>query len=538
MTAPAQAYYPPFAIVDDGTEYRQLSDAHVEVVPFGDSEMLRVDPAALTLLSRQALRDASFLLRTKHLEQVAAILDDPEASDNDRNVALTLLRNAEEAAHGVLPLCQDTGTATVYAKKGQQVWTGGNDEEFISRGILDAYQRENLRYSQSLALAMYEEKNSGNNLPAQIDLVATDGMEYDFLFVAKGGGSANKMYLFQETRALLRPDRLEPWMAEKMKTLGTAACPPYHVAFVIGGSSAESCLKAVKLATTGYLDTLPTEGSETGQAFRDTEFEQRMLEAAFDTGIGAQFGGKYFALDVRVIRMPRHGASCPIGMGVSCSAHRNVKGKINRHGVWVEQLETNPGRFIPDALRRPDERGVVKIDLNQSMAEVCAELSKHPVQTRLAMTGTIVVARDIAHAKIKERLDQGEPLPEYLKRHPVYYAGPAKTPDGMPSGSFGPTTAGRMDGYVEEFQSLGGSLVMIAKGNRSPQVREACAKYGGFYLGSIGGPAAILAKDHIKRVEVLEYPELGMEAVYKIEVADFPAFILIDDKGNDFFAQI
>jgi fumarate hydratase, class I len=538
MTVLAQTYYPPFALAKDDTEYRNLSEDHVEVVPFGDSEILRVDPEALTLLSRQALRDASFLLRTRHLEQVAAILDDKQASDNDRNVALALLRNAEEAAHGVLPLCQDTGTATVYAKKGHQVWTGGNDEEFISRGILDTYQKENLRYSQSLPLAMYEEKNSGNNLPGQIDLVATDGMEYDFLFVAKGGGSANKMYLFQETKALLRPDRLEPWMVGKMKTLGTAACPPYHVAFVIGGTSAEANLKAVKLATTGYLDTLPTEGGETGQAFRDTELEQKMLKAAYATGIGAQFGGKYFALDVRVIRMPRHGASCPIGMGVSCSAHRNVKGKIDRHGVWIEQMETNPGRFIPDELRRLDERGVVKIDLHRPMAEVLAELSKHPVLTRVAMTGTIVVARDIAHARIKERLDQGQPMPEYMKNHPVYYAGPAKTPEGMPSGSFGPTTAGRMDGYVEEFQSRGGSMVMIAKGNRGPEVREACNKYGGFYLGSIGGPAAILAKDHIESVEVLEYPELGMEAVYKIEVKDFPAFILIDDKGNDFFAEL
>ncbi len=538
MTAPTRAYYPPFPIQEDGTEYRLLTEEYVEVVPFGDSEMLRVDPDALHRIAREALRDASFLLRTEHLEQVAAILDDPEASDNDRNVALTLLRNAEVSARGQLPLCQDTGTATVFAKKGQQVWTGGNDEEYLSRGILEAYQVENLRYSQSLPLTMYEEKNSGTNLPAQIDILATDGMDYDFLFVAKGGGSANKMFLFQETKALLRPDRLEPWMAEKMKTLGTAACPPYHVAFVIGGTSAEACLKAVKLATTGYLDTLPTTSSEPGQAFRDLELEQQMVEAAYGTGIGAQFGGKYFALDVRVIRMPRHGASCPIGMGVSCSAHRNIKAKINRRGVWLEQLEPNPGRFIPDAHRHPDDRGVVKIDLNRPMPEILADLSQHPIKTRLALSGTIVVARDIAHAKIKERLDRGEAMPDYLKNHPVYYAGPAKTPEGMPSGSFGPTTAGRMDGYVEEFQSKGGSMVMIAKGNRSAQVREACAKYGGFYLGSIGGPAAILAQDHIKRVEVVEYPELGMEAVYEIEVEDFPAFVLIDDKGNDFFAQM
>ncbi len=538
MTAPLQTYYPPFALAKDETEYRLLDDRLVEVVPFGDSEILRVDPEALTLVAREALKDSSFLLRTAHLEQVAAILGDPEASDNDRNVALTLLKNAEIAARGVLPLCQDTGTATVFAKKGQQVWTGGMDEEYLSRGIHATYQKENLRYSQSLPLAMYEEKNSGTNLPAQIDILSTDGMSYDLLFVAKGGGSANKMFLFQESRALLRPDKLEPWMTEKMKTLGTAACPPYHVAFVIGGTSAEACLKTVKLATTGYLDTLPTEGNAQGQAFRDHDLERKMLEAAYNTGIGAQFGGKYFALDVRVVRLPRHGASCPIGMGVSCSAHRNVKARIDRTGVWLERLDRDPGRFIPDKFREPEERGTVKIDLNRPMPEILAELSQYPVKTRLALTGTIIVARDMAHAKIKEGLDRGEPMPDYFKRHPIYYAGPAKTPRGMPSGSFGPTTAGRMDGYVAEFQSLGGSLIMLAKGNRSRQVTDACKQYGGFYLGSIGGPAAILAQEHIRKVEVVEFAELGMEAVHKIEVVDFPAFILIDDKGNDFFAQL
>lgn len=470
---------------------------------------------------------------------MAAILDDPEASGNDRYVALTLLRNAEVAAKGVLPFCQDTGTATVVGKKGEQVWTGGGDEEALSRGICETYTRENLRYSQTVALDMYEEQNSGNNLPAQIDLYATDGDEYKFLFIAKGGGSANKTYLFQETKALLNPKTLEKTLVEKMKSLGTAACPPYHIAFVIGGTSAEACLKTVKLASVKYLDALPDKGNATGQAFRDRDLEARLLKAAQDLGIGAQFGGKYFALDVRVVRLPRHGASCPVGMGVSCSADRNIKAKINRDGVWIEKLENHPERFIPESYRKNATEGtVVKIDLNRPMAEIRAELTKYPVATRLSLNGTIIVGRDIAHAKLKERVDSGAGLPDYFKSHPVYYAGPAKTPKGMPSGSFGPTTAGRMDSYVDLFQSHGGSMVMLAKGNRSQQVTDACQRYGGFYLGSIGGPAAILAQNNIKKVEVLEYPELGMEAIWKIEVEDFPAFILVDDKGNDFFQQI
>jgi fumarate hydratase, class I len=484
------------------------------------------------------MRDASFFLRTKHLEQVAAILDDQESSPNDRGVAMAMLRNAEVAAEGVLPLCQDTGTATVYAKKGQQIWTGGGDEEAIARGVFETYANGNLRYSQTLPLAMYEEKNSGNNLPAQIDLHAVGGAEYKFLFVAKGGGSANKTYLFQETKALLNHDKLVPWLTEKMKTLGTAACPPYHVAFVVGGTSAETNLKTVKLASTGYLDGLPTQGNALGQAFRDLDLERELLKAAEQTGIGAQFGGKHFALDVRVVRLPRHGASCPVGMGVSCSAHRNVKAKINRDGIWLEELERNPGRFIPERYRARRDDDALAVDLNRPMAEVLAQLTQYPVKTRLALTGTLIVARDIAHARIKERLDRGEGMPQYLKDHPVYYAGPAKTPAGLPSGSFGPTTAGRMDSYVDLFQSHGGSMIMIAKGNRSRQVTDACKKHGGFYLGSIGGPAAVLAKENIKKVELLEYPELGMEAIYRIEVEDFPAFILVDDKGNDFFESL
>jgi len=536
MTTPV--YHDPFPLAGDDTPYRLFTKDHVSVAQFDGTDVLRVSPEALTLLAREALRDAQFLMRPGHLAQVAAILDDPEASDNDRGVALALLRNAEVSAGMVLPFCQDTGTATVFAKKGQRVWTGVNDEEYLTRGIHDTYTKENLRYSQTIPLTVYEEKNSGNNLPAQIDIHATDGMEYSFLFVAKGGGSANKTYLFQETKALLNPDSLIKFLTDKMKSLGTAACPPYHLAFVIGGTSAEQCLKTVKLASTGYLDTLPTSGDVNGRAFRDPDLEQRLLQAAAKTGIGAQFGGKYFALDVRVVRFPRHGASCPIGMGVSCSAHRNVKAKINRDGVWIEQLERNPSRFIPARFRGEHEAGVVRIDLRQPMKKILAELTKHPVKTRLALTGTIIVARDIAHAKLKERLDRGEDLPQYVKDHPIYYAGPAKTPAGLPSGSFGPTTAGRMDSYVDLFQSNGGSLVMIAKGNRSKAVTEACRKYGGFYLGSIGGPAAILAQEHIRKVELLEYPELGMEAIYRIEVEDFPAFILVDDKGNDFFAQL
>ena len=532
------AYHEMFPHTKDDTRYRLLTKSYVSTARFDGEEVLKLDPEGLTVLAREAMRDVEFLLRTEHLQQLAAILDDPEASGNDRGVVLALLKNAEVAAQGVLPMCQDTGTATVVAKKGGRVWTGVQDEEFLTRGIRDTYLKENLRYSQTLALNMYDEKNSGNNLPAQIDIYATDGMEYSFLFIAKGGGSANKTYLFQETKALLTPDGLESFLVAKMKTLGTAACPPYHMAFVIGGTSAEVCLKTVKLASTGYLDDLPTQGSDNGQAFRDLELEARLYEGARKSGIGAQFGGKYFALDARVIRLPRHGASCPIGMGVSCSAHRNVKAKINRDGIWLEELERNPGRFIPTKYRGKHEHGVVKINLNRPMSEIRAELTKYPIKTQLSLTGTIIVARDIAHAKLKERLDRGEDLPQYFKDHPIYYAGPAKTPEGMPAGSFGPTTAGRMDSYVDLFQSKGGSLIMIAKGNRSLQVTEACKKHGGFYLGSIGGAAAILAQDNIKKVELLEYPELGMEAIYKIEVEDFAAFILVDDKGNDFFAQL
>jgi len=532
------AYQDPYPLSDDDTTYRHVTSEFVSVAEFDGKEILKVDPAALTRLAREAMRDASFRLRPKHLEQVAAVLSDPEASPNDRGVAMAMLRNAEVAAEGVLPFCQDTGTATIYAKKGQQVWTGGGDEEALSRGVYETYTEENLRYSQTVPLTMYEEKNSGNNLPAQIDLHAVSGMAYKFLFVAKGGGSGNKTYLFQETKALLNREKLIPYLTEKMKTLGTAACPPYHLAFVIGGTSAEANLKTVKLASTGYLDSLPTEGSDGGQAFRDVELERELLEQAWGTGIGAQFGGKYFALDVRVVRLPRHGASCPVGMGVSCSAHRNVKARIDRDGLWIEEMETNPGRLIPEEFRGRKDTGTVPIDLNRPMKEVLAELSKHPVKTRLSLTGTLIVGRDIAHAKLKERLDAGEGLPQYLKDHPIYYAGPAKTPEGMPSGSFGPTTAGRMDSYVDLFQSHGGSMIMIAKGNRSRQVTEACQKHGGFYLGSIGGPAALLAKENIRKVELLEYPELGMEAIYRIEVEDFPAFILVDDKGNDFFETL
>jgi len=537
MATPFQ-YQDPFPLSQDATEYYLLTREGISTAEFEGQEILKIAPSTLGALARAAFHDCSFMLRPAHLAQVSAILDDPEASENDRYVALTLLRNAEVAAKGVLPFCQDTGTATVVGKKGQNVWTGGCDAEALSKGIYDCYAEENLRYSQTAPLTMYEEKNTGNNLPAQIDLYATGGSAYNFLFVAKGGGSANKTFLFQETKALLNPKSLVNFLVEKMKTLGTAACPPYHIAFVIGGTSAETCLKTVKLASTKYLDSLPTQGNAQGQAFRDVELEQTVLKAAQELGIGAQFGGKYFALDVRIVRLPRHGASCPVGMGVSCSADRNIKAKINKEGVWLEKLETNPGRFIPEQYRKALEGTVVSVDLNKPMSEIRAELGKYPVSTRLSLSGTIIVARDIAHAKLKERLDADQGLPEYLKNHPVYYAGPAKTPEGMPSGSFGPTTAGRMDSYVDLFQANGGSMVMIAKGNRSAQVTEACRRHGGFYLGSIGGPAAILAQENIRKVEVVEYPELGMEAVWKIEVTDFPAFILVDDKGNDFFQQI
>ena len=487
-------YQDPFPLGKDTTEYYLLTKEGISQTTFEGKEILKVSPEVLSKVAKACFHDCSFMLRTEHLKMVAAILTDPEASENDKYVAITMLRNAEIAAKGVLPFCQDTGTATIVAKKGQQIWTGGNDEEAISLGVYQTYTDENLRYSQTIPLSMYAEKNSGNNLPAQIDLYSVNGMEYKFLCVAKGGGSANKTYLFQETKALLNPATLVKYLAEKAKTLGTAACPPYHIAFVIGGTSAEACLKTVKLASAKYLDHLPTEGNEFGQAFRDLELEKEVLHAAQELGIGAQFGGKYFALDVRIIRLPRHGASCPVGMGVSCSADRNIKAKINKDGVWIEKMEENPGRFIPEEYRKEGEGAAVKIDLNKPMKEILAELSKHPVATRLSLTGTIIVGRDIAHAKLNERLDKGEGLPQYIKDHPIYYAGPAKTPEGMPSGSFGPTTAGRMDSYVARFQEAGGSMIMLAKGNRSQQVTDACQKFGGFYLGSIGGPAAIWHK--------------------------------------------
>lgn len=537
-TPPPFKYQEPFPMGKDNTEYYLLTKEHVSVETCHGKEVLVIEPEALTKLSNAAFRDVSFLLRREHNQMVAKILHDPEASDNDKYVALTMLRNAEVASKGILPFCQDTGTAIVVGKKGQQVWTGGGDEEALSLGVYKTYTEENLRYSQNAPLDMYNEVNTKCNLPAQIDLYAVDGMEYKFLFMTKGGGSANKTYLYQETKALINPDTLVKFLVEKMKTLGTAACPPYHVAFVIGGTSAEMNLKTVKLASAKYYDNLPTKGNEWGQAFRDIELEKEVLKAAQNSGIGAQFGGKYFAHDVRIIRLPRHGASCPVGLGVSCSADRNIKAKINKDGLWIEKLDDNPGELIPEELRQAGEGNAVKIDLNRPMKDILAELTKYPVATRLSLNGTIIVGRDIAHAKIKEHLDAGKGMPQYLKDHPIYYAGPAKTPAGMPSGSFGPTTAGRMDPYVDLFQENGGSMIMIAKGNRSQQVTDACKKHGGFYLGSIGGPAAILAQNNIKKVECLEYPELGMEAIWKIEVENFPAFILVDDKGNDFFKQI
>ncbi|MEC5344316.1 class I fumarate hydratase FumA [Brenneria populi] len=531
-------YQDPFPLGEDDTEYRLLSSDFVSVTQFEGQDILKIDPQALTLLAQQAFHDAAFFLRPSHQQQVAAILHDLEASENDKYVALQFLRNSEIAAKGILPTCQDTGTAIIVGKKGQRVWTGANDAEALSHGVYNTFIEDNLRYSQNAPLDMYKEVNTGTNLPAQIDLYSTEGEEYKFLFVSKGGGSANKTYLYQETKALLNPEKLKSFLLEKMRTLGTAACPPYHIAFVIGGTSAETTLKTVKLASTKYYDELPTEGNEHGRAFRDLALEQALLQAARDLGLGAQFGGKYFAHDVRVIRLPRHGASCPVGMGVSCSADRNIKGKINRAGVWLEQLEHNPGKYIPEALRKAGEGEAVKINLNRPMAEILQELSKYPVSTRLSLTGTIIVGRDIAHAKMKERLDNGEGLPQYIKDHPIYYAGPAKTPAGYASGSLGPTTAGRMDSYVDLLQANGGSMIMLAKGNRSQQVTDACHKHGGFYLGSIGGPAAILAQNSIKSLTCVEYPELGMEAIWKIEVEDFPAFILVDDKGNDFYQII
>lgn len=531
-------YQEPFPLGPDKTKYRLLTDKYVKTENWNGHEMLVVDPEALTILANAATHDNSFLLRREHNEMVAKILSDHEASDNDRFVALTMLRNADVSAKGILPMCQDTGTAICAGYKGQHVWTGCNDEEKIAHGIYKTYTENNLRYSQNAPLTMYEEVNTGCNLPAQIEIHAEEGNEYKFLFIAKGGGSANKTYLYQETKALLNPDKLVPFLVEKMKTLGTAACPPYHIAFVIGGTSAEMNLATVKKASAKYYDELPTTGNEYGRAFRDVELEKQLLEAAHCIGLGAQFGGKYLAHDIRVVRLPRHGASLPVGMGVSCSADRNIKAKINKEGLWIEELDTNPAELIPEQYRNAHEGEVVKIDLNRPMKEILEELDKYPVSTRLSLNGTIIVGRDIAHAKIKERLDKGEPMPEYLKNHPIYYAGPAKKPEDMPSGSFGPTTAGRMDPYVDQFQAAGGSMVMIAKGNRSQQVTDACQKHGGFYLGSIGGAAAILAQNSIKNVELLEYPELGMEAIWKIEVDDFPAFILVDNKGNDFFRQL
>ena len=531
-------YAPMFQLGPDTTEYYKLTGDYVSVGEFEGKPVLKIEPEALTLLANQAFRDVNFLLRPAHNEQVAKILSDPAASDNDKYVALMFLRNAEVAAKGKLPFCQDTGTAIIHGEKGQQVWTGFDDKEALSLGVYKTYTEENLRYSQNAPLDMYKEINTKCNLPAQIDIEAEEGMEYKFLCVVKGGGSANKSYLYQMTKAVLNPDTLVPFLVEKMKTLGTAACPPYHIAFVIGGTSAEKNLLTVKLASTHYYDSLPTTGDETGRAFRDVELEEKVYQEACKIGLGAQFGGKYFAHDIRIIRLPRHGASCPIGLGVSCSADRNIKAKIDKDGIWIEKLDDNPARLIPEALRQPGEAGGVKIDLDRPMSEVLADLTKYPVSTRLSLNGTIIVARDIAHARLKERVDAGEPLPQYFKDHPVFYAGPAKTPAGMPCGSMGPTTAQRMDPYVDLFQSQGGSMIMIAKGNRTQQVTDACKKYGGFYLGSIGGPAAVLSSDGIKSIECVEYPDLGMEAIWKIRVEDFPAFILVDDKGNDFFKQL
>jgi len=536
---PEFKYAPMFQLGKDETEYYLLTKDGVSFSEFEGNEILKVSPEALTMLANTAFRDVNFLLRREHNEQVAKILADPEASDNDKYVALTFLRNAEVAAKGKLPFCQDTGTAIIHGEKGQHVWTGFCDEEALSKGVYKTYTEENLRYSQNAPLNMYDEVNTRCNLPAQIDIEATEGKEYRFLCVVKGGGSANKTYFYQQTKALLQnPGTLVPFLIDKMKSLGTAACPPYHIAFVIGGTSAEKNLLTVKLASTHFYDSLPTTGDETGRAFRDVELEKQLLEEAYKIGLGAQFGGKYFAHDVRVVRLPRHGASCPVGMGVSCSADRNIKAKINKDGIWIEKLDDNPGELIPEEMRHAGEGNAVKIDLDKPMAEVLKELSKYPVSTRLSLNGTIIVARDIAHAKLKARLDETGDLPQYFKDYPVLYAGPAKTPKGLPCGSMGPTTANRMDPYVDEFQDHGGSMIMIAKGNRTQVVTDACKKHGGFYLGSIGGPAAVLSLNSIKSIECVEFPEIGMEAVWKIRVENFPAFILVDDKGNDFFTQL
>jgi fumarate hydratase class I len=529
-------YQEPFPILKDDTPYKLITTDYVKVDKIGDREILMVEREGLELIAKEALKDVSFLLRTSHLEKLRAILDDPEATDNDRFVAYNLLQNAVIAAEGQLPSCQDTGTAIVMAKKGENVYTGINDAEALSKGIFDTYQERNLRYSQIVALDMFTEKNSGNNLPAQIDIYSKEGSSYEFLFLAKGGGSANKSFLYQQTKSLLNEASLEQFIRAKIMDLGTAACPPYHLALVIGGTSAEATLAAVKKASAGYYDNLPTEGNMGGQAFRDLEWEKRVQQICQESLIGAQFGGKYFTHDVRVIRLPRHAASCPVGLGVSCSADRNIKAKITRDGIFIEDLEKNPRRLLPEVA--PHLQPPVEIDLDRPMKDVLAELAKYPTKTRLKLSGTLIVARDMAHAKIKEIIDAGQPMPQYFKDHPIYYAGPAKTPEGMPSGSFGPTTAGRMDSYVDEFQSHGGSMIMLAKGNRSQAVTDACKKYGGFYLGSVGGPAAILAKENILSVEIVDFPEMGMEAVRKIKIKDFPAFIITDDKGNDFFQQL
>jgi len=529
-------YQDPYLLREDKTTYRKISSEFISIQNYGGREVLHIDPKALELIAQEAMTDVSFYLRTSHLQMLNSILQDPEATDNDRFVAYNLLQNAVVAAEGQLPSCQDTGTAIVFAKKGENVYTGVDDAEYLSKGIYNTYQERNLRYSQIVPLSMFEEKNSGSNLPAQIDVYSKKGTSYEFLFLAKGGGSANKTFLYQKTKSLLNEKSLEEFIREKIKDLGTSACPPYHLALVIGGTSAEANLAAVKKASAGYFDELPTEGNMAGQAFRDLEWEKRVHLICQESHIGAQFGGKYFTHDVRVIRLPRHAASCPVGLGVSCSADRNIKAKITKDGLFIEQLEKDPRRLLPET--PPHLEAPVEVNLDRPMSEVLAELSQYPIKTRLKLNGTLIVARDIAHAKIKEMLDSGKPMPEYFKNHPIYYAGPAKTPEGMPSGSFGPTTAGRMDSYVDLFQSHGGSMIMLAKGNRSPEVKNACKKYGGFYLGSIGGPAAILAKENITAVELVDFEELGMEAVRKITVKNFPAFIITDDKGNDFFDNI
>jgi fumarate hydratase class I len=540
--APGFTYAPMFPLGEDSTVWRKLDIPGVSTIQVEGKTVLKISQDALSSLAFAAFHDIAHLLRPAHLQQLSNILQDPEASENDRYVAIEFLKNANIAAAGILPMCQDTGTAIVFGKKGQRVWVEGDEEEAFSYGVHRTYTETNLRYSQMAPLTMFNEVNTGNNLPVQFDILAAPGEhhadEFHLMFIAKGGGSANKTYLYQETRAVLTPDKIIAFIEAKIKTLGTSACPPYHLSIVIGGTSAETTLKTVKLGSTKWLDNLPTAGSKAGHAFRDLEMEAQVLEASRRIGIGAQFGGKYFCHDVRVIRLPRHGASLPIGIGVSCSADRQVKAKITPEGIFLEQLETDPAKYLPEITAEHLGDEVVAIDLNQPMPEILATLSRYPIKTRVALTGTIVVARDIAHAKLKERLDRGEGLPDYFKNHPVYYAGPAKTPTGMATGSFGPTTAGRMDSYVAEFQAAGGSMVMLAKGNRSKAVRDACNTFGGFYLGSIGGPAAVLAQNNITKVEVLEYPELGMEAVWKIEVKDFPAFIIVDDKGNDFFADL